>query len=276
MMLGGRLRFPDVPYTQLAGATNPADPKHWLIRRFREEGKGELLQAATTDNRFLPPTTSSASRATRASTASATSRASGSASRGGLFDPAWIISTQPQSRRAPAHRRRGRSCRDRGQGQRRDGHRRGGQRPHRAWLRPRRPVGAHGPTCGPSASSAPTTSSRPTASSARSTTAAISSAGTSASSTRWCRTTRVVASRGKITRAEPIANLYGIGKVSHGADFPELVSQMIGYDGKGSSPDRMDALVWALTDLMLDNPWAATARTTRRHGRRTASDVPRG
>jgi phage terminase large subunit-like protein len=65
----------------------------------------------------------------------------------------------------------------------------------------------------------------------------------------------VHASRGKITRAEPIANLYGIGKVTHTQTFPELESQMIGYDGKGSSPDRMDALVWALTELMLDNPW---------------------
>jgi phage terminase large subunit-like protein len=61
----------------------------------------------------------------------------------------------------------------------------------------------------------------------------------------------VVASRGKITRAEPIASLYGLGKVSHTQDFPELVSQMIGYDGKGSSPDRLDALVWGLSDLML-------------------------
>ena len=68
----------------------------------------------------------------------------------------------------------------------------------------------------------------------------------------------VRASRGKITRAEPIANLYGLGRVSHAQDFPELVSQMIGYDGKGSSPDRMDALVWALTELMLANPWAGS------------------
>jgi phage terminase large subunit-like protein len=42
-----------------------------------------------------------------------------------------------------------------------------------------------------------------------------------------------------------------MGRISHVRDFPELVSQMIGYDGKGSSPDRLDALVWALTELML-------------------------
>lgn len=65
----------------------------------------------------------------------------------------------------------------------------------------------------------------------------------------------VVASRGKSVRAEPIAALYEQGRVSHVGDFPDLEDQMCnftasGYVGDGS-PDRADALVWALTELML-------------------------
>lgn len=65
----------------------------------------------------------------------------------------------------------------------------------------------------------------------------------------------VVASRGKVVRAEPIAALYEQGKVSHVGTFPDLEDQMCnftpsGFVGEGS-PDRADALVWALTELML-------------------------
>lgn len=66
----------------------------------------------------------------------------------------------------------------------------------------------------------------------------------------------VKASRGKVVRAEPIAALYEKGKVHHVGTFPDLEDQMCnftanGYVGEGS-PDRADALVWALTELMLD------------------------
>lgn len=61
---------------------------------------------------------------------------------------------------------------------------------------------------------------------------------------------RVHASQGKLTRAEPIAALYEQGLVHHVGKFPELEEQMVSYTGKGmKSPDRMDALVWALTEL---------------------------
>lgn len=65
----------------------------------------------------------------------------------------------------------------------------------------------------------------------------------------------VTASRGKIARAEPVAALYEQNKVSHVGSFPELEDQLCamapdGYLGEGS-PDRADALVWALTELML-------------------------
>ena len=67
------------------------------------------------------------------------------------------------------------------------------------------------------------------------------------------RTIEVRATRGKHVRAEPIAALYTMGRVSHVGAFPELEDQMClftaaGYEGEGS-PDRADALVWALTQL---------------------------
>jgi predicted phage terminase large subunit-like protein len=63
----------------------------------------------------------------------------------------------------------------------------------------------------------------------------------------------VRASRGKLTRAEPIAALYEQGKISHVGSFPELEDQMCQYtpDGYDGSPDRLDALVWAFSELML-------------------------
>jgi len=79
--------------------------------------------------------------------------------------------------------------------------------------------------------------------------------------------TLVHASRGKVVRAEPVAALYEQGRVSHvaGGDprdedkagLSALEDQMClisskGYAGEGS-PDRLDAAVWALTDLMLEN-----------------------
>lgn len=63
----------------------------------------------------------------------------------------------------------------------------------------------------------------------------------------------VRASRGKHVRAEPIAALYEQGRAAHVGAFPELEAQMTqmttsGFEGEGS-PDRVDALVWAMTEL---------------------------
>ena len=63
----------------------------------------------------------------------------------------------------------------------------------------------------------------------------------------------VRATRGKHVRAEPIAALYEQGKIAHVGQFAELESQMTqttnaGFQGAGS-PDRMDAMVWAFTEL---------------------------
>lgn len=83
--------------------------------------------------------------------------------------------------------------------------------------------------------------------------------------------TLVKASRGKVTRAEPVAALYEQGRVSHVGLFEELEDQMLGFtsdlDRKafGRSPDRVDALVWALTELF------PKIIKTKRRGRATKS-----
>jgi predicted phage terminase large subunit-like protein len=60
----------------------------------------------------------------------------------------------------------------------------------------------------------------------------------------------VHASRGKMVRAEPIAALYEQKKVHHVGEFKELEDQLISYTPNSKkSPDRLDALVWALTEL---------------------------
>ena len=64
----------------------------------------------------------------------------------------------------------------------------------------------------------------------------------------------VRATRGKSVRATPVAQHYEKGSVHHAGVFPELEDQMCSYDGSGESPDRMDALVWAITALERNAP----------------------
>jgi phage terminase large subunit-like protein len=61
----------------------------------------------------------------------------------------------------------------------------------------------------------------------------------------------VNASRGKLTRAEPISALYEQGRIHHVGSFNALEDEMCLWLPGDPSPNRMDALVWALTDLML-------------------------
>lgn len=62
----------------------------------------------------------------------------------------------------------------------------------------------------------------------------------------------VHASRGKVARAEPVAALYEQGRVVHCGAFPALEEELmaLGATDGGPSPDRADALVWAVTHLM--------------------------
>jgi predicted phage terminase large subunit-like protein len=68
----------------------------------------------------------------------------------------------------------------------------------------------------------------------------------------------VHASRGKVVRAEPISALYEQGRVHHVGSFVQLEDQMCAFTSDfsrataGYSPDRLDAMVWALTELMLE------------------------
>nr|WP_295661542.1 terminase family protein [Polymorphobacter sp.] len=67
----------------------------------------------------------------------------------------------------------------------------------------------------------------------------------------------VHAARGKVARAEPVSVLYVHGKVHHAGAFPALEDELCGlmtgggYAGPGRSPDRADALVWAVSELLL-------------------------
>ena len=76
----------------------------------------------------------------------------------------------------------------------------------------------------------------------------------------------VHASRGKVARAEPVAALYEAGRVRHLGAFPALEDELCGlvagggYEGPGRSPDRADALVWGLTELMLGKRGQAAVR----------------
>ena len=70
---------------------------------------------------------------------------------------------------------------------------------------------------------------------------------------KYAKVRKVVASRSKAVRAEPIASLYEKALVFHVGAKPELEDELAGFDPadkNASSPNRMDALVWAITELM--------------------------
>jgi phage terminase large subunit-like protein len=68
----------------------------------------------------------------------------------------------------------------------------------------------------------------------------------------------VRASRGKVVRAEPVAALYEQRRIHHVGAFPTLEDQMCAFapdfdrTSAGFSPDRVDALVWAFADLLVE------------------------
>ena len=266
MMLLGRLRYPDVPYRQIGAATNPSNPDHWLKKRFTGDHADRLyLSAPTAANRFLPADYVARMQGLTGIYRERYVMGGWVAVSGGLFDPAWIRrdpvprvfqqnTLVPDLRRIvvsidPAVTSKGDSD-ETGiivAGVDHDGRAHvladlsGKMAPDR-WAQ--RSVDAwdtwHADRI----------------------VAEVNNGGDLVE--RNLRTVRpgipfkaVTASRGKLTRAEPVASLYALGKVSHAEPFPELESQMVGYDGTGDSPDRMDALVWALTELMLAKGWGA-------------------
>lgn len=82
---------------------------------------------------------------------------------------------------------------------------------------------------------------------------------------KFTRVKLVTATKGKYVRAEPIYSLYEEGKIFHIGNFPILERQMITFDpDKGKSPDRVDALVWGFTDLMIGSQGIYSGKT---HGK---------
>ncbi|MGO8683979.1 MAG: DNA-packaging protein [Thermoleophilia bacterium] len=79
----------------------------------------------------------------------------------------------------------------------------------------------------------------------------------------------VVATHGKRVRAEPIAAMYEQGRVHHVGSLDVLDDQMAGWvpDMPGNSPDRLDAMVWALTELMLTGSRQWTIEEIEAYGR---------
>lgn len=74
----------------------------------------------------------------------------------------------------------------------------------------------------------------------------------------------VNASRGKIPRAEPVSMLYEQRRVFHAQRSPKLEDQMCTWvDTDKTSPDRMDALVWAFTELMVDTSGFSRSKNIR-------------
>jgi predicted phage terminase large subunit-like protein len=78
---------------------------------------------------------------------------------------------------------------------------------------------------------------------------------------------QVRASRGKHTRAEPIAALYENGRIFHAGTFHDLEDQLTTWTPGDDSPDRLDALVWAMTELMI------TGGEIQQAGYRTIPDI---
>ena len=63
------------------------------------------------------------------------------------------------------------------------------------------------------------------------------------------------ATEGKRARAQPVYQAYQLGRVKHCGRFPELEDQLIALgQGEGGLYDRADALVWAVTELLLRQP----------------------
>ena len=64
---------------------------------------------------------------------------------------------------------------------------------------------------------------------------------------------KVTARVGKLLRAEPISTLYEQGRIHHVGEFNELEDQLCNWEPGMESPDRLDACVWAFTELMLNS-----------------------
>lgn len=273
IMLKGRLRYPGVPYHQLAAATNPGPPTHWLIERFVPPQDGHLLlHASTLDNRLSPqdyrdemarmPPGLMRQRYVEGRWVGDTKDALWKAAdiryrifprilRGGVEDPDLVrvvVGVDPAVTSNIGSDETGIIVA--GLGSDGDGYvmdDRSCRATPNVWAQ--RAVSAYHEY------------------KADCIVVEVNNGGDMVPLViRQIDPTvpvrSVHASRGKFTRAEPIANLYRerpvdetprLARVWHIRSFPELEMQQTTWNPKTGdrSPDRLDALVWALTDLML-------------------------
>ncbi len=84
----------------------------------------------------------------------------------------------------------------------------------------------------------------------------------------------VHASRGKIVRAEPISALYEQGKVHHVGAFPVLEDQLCTFEpGSTDSPDRLDAMVYAISDLQVEHGFDGIIEWTQRQVEKRRNEI---
>lgn len=257
IMLLGRLRFPGIPFHQIAAATNPADPSHWLKRRF--DVSGEMLQAKTTDNRLLPEDYRERMDALTGLYHARYVRGEWISVEGPLWKMDQIIlgpppkqleqgvptehyqrvvvSVDPAVTSASGSDETGIIVAGKGA----DGRGyviddRSCRLPPSEWAQ--RVVDAYDEY------------------KADRVVVEVNNGGDLVETViraigKNVAITTVHASRGKVKRAEPVAALYEQGKVTHLSRFSDLESQMMGFDPAKSNlhDDRVDALVWAFTDL---------------------------
>lgn len=261
IMLLGRLRYPRSPYRQLGAATNPGDPLHWLIQRFSPPTvQRAYLHATTFDNRLLPEDYRESMAGLTGIHRARYAEGQWVAIEGALWSPdSFFYSNAPQVPVQgvlqpdylrvvvavdPAATSNAESDETgiiaAGLGADRRGYILDDQScrlPPNGWAR--RAVAAYYEHKADFIVAESNNGGEMVQEVIRTVDATVP-------------VKLVTASRGKRVRAEPIASFYVEKQVSHVRRFPELELQMCSFKPESNtSPDRMDALVWALHELMV-------------------------
>lgn len=261
IMLLGRLRYPSSPYRQLGAATNPGDPMHWLLQRFQPTTPDrQWLHASTFDNRLLPTDYLESMAGLTGIHRARYAEGQWVAVEGALWSPdsfnyreaplasvkgellpnyvRVVVAIDPAATSnadsdetgivvaglGPDHRgyvMDDQSCRATPNG----------------WAR--RAVAAYHEHQADYIVAESNNGGEMVAEVIRTVDATVP-------------VKLVTASRGKRVRAQPVASFYSEGRISHLRRFPELETQMCAFKPESNtSPDRMDALVWAFHELMV-------------------------
>lgn len=263
VMLLGRLRYRDSPYRQLGAATNPGDPLHWLLQRFQPPTeKRQWIHASTFDNRLLPldylesmAGLTGIHRARYAegqwiategalwSPDSFVYRDAPLAPVKGVLEPDYVkvvVGIDPAATSKDSSDETGIIVA--GVGPNRQGYVIDDQSckaTPNGWAK--RAVAAYHEHKADYIVAETNNGGEMVAEVIRTVDATVP-------------VKSVTASRGKRVRAQPVASLYVEGRINHLRRFPELEMQMCSFKPESNtSPDRMDALVWAFHELMVDD-----------------------